>query len=875
MRRGYALPLVLGLLLLLSTALTTALLGVRGSQLVGESSKHRRQALHNAEGVGIAAVELVSEFLRGQPMEPPLARSDPGYVAALQALLEQQKDDANELLDVKKPLFTTSGYNVKQVEIDALQPARMQLLGAGAYEGMQAQVQAFVTKVGVVRVHDRSPAVQAITAQVERATMSMFQFYVFADGYLDLDPGGLVETRGRIHANGDFCVAGEPKIGSVTSAGRILVSNNPNAHGLCRRVATETRGAAGIQVVINDSFDTRELPTNFDHTSSDWASRALSDYNGHLRDKAHGVVPLRMPVTGAPIVQAGANVLAMEKADSGSGAELVPHASAKEDNTKSLRFLVDPLLRSEPADIQRQKFAFKADIRIIDGIWYLRDVADPASPGTPIWSDHPGSGAIRYDDSVYDFIVAPDASARLGQEDLRSARGWSTTPQKFSYYGFTKGGSTYDWARPSPTPRAVISYGLLRRDAAGATQWSPGHYTAVPVAGSPAMTTPTTVKHMLEATRFGIKNGWLEVRSEELNSEAEDSNGNTNTETKRSRLLPINVDVAALVGALQDCTNGELGSYFPGTCGAGGRKFNGVVYVTSTWPRQMDGMGSTTATSTFATLAPFNDGDPNGNQRHPMPLCSPQAGPVNDAAGEPLLPCNGTNRSNGAFPNVVRVFNARHVNPESTTSYAGVSIKHGTLENGLTIATNLPIIAQGDVNVDTTPLDHPALITPGDYFVPVLLAGDRFYRYSNAWRDEFANWQQKMTVHRANRIGTRTTQYIEILAGWNPTPAKPGLSLHDHSSDGFEDFPRYNECWTAPDRDDAMAVYRGSIVVAFASVFERAGANNADGHGIGGDYLSCFPPRNEGYDFHLEDPRNQPPGAPLIVAQSISSWRSQ
>ena len=380
------------------------------------------------------------------------------------------------------------------------------------------------------------------------------------------------------------------------------------------------------------------------------------------------------------------------------------------------------------------------------------------------------------------------------------------------------------------------------------------------------------MKDILEGTRFGIKNGWLEVRSEE-DSEAEDADGNTGVETARSRLLPINVDVAALLGALQDCTNGELGSYFPGTCGVGGRKFNGIVYITSTWPKQMTGLGTTAATSTFATLAPFNTAA--GNTQLPMNLCSPNPQQVNDIIGTtPLSKCADIERTGGAFPNVVRVFNARHVRPATTTTYAGVSIKNDTLPQGLTIATNLPIIAQGDINVDTTPLDASALVTATDHFVPVLLAGDRFYRYSNAWRDEFANWQQKMKVHRAVRLGTRTTQFIEILAGWNPTPTHP-LGGHDHSSDGFEDFPRYNECWTAPDPDDAAAVFRGSIVVAFASVFERAGANNADGHGGGGDYLSCFPPRNEGYDFHLEDPRNQPPGAPLIVAQSISSWRSQ
>ena len=59
--RGYAMPLVLILLLLLSGALTTALLGLNGSIAVGESALHRRQAFHAAEGVQVAAVELASQ----------------------------------------------------------------------------------------------------------------------------------------------------------------------------------------------------------------------------------------------------------------------------------------------------------------------------------------------------------------------------------------------------------------------------------------------------------------------------------------------------------------------------------------------------------------------------------------------------------------------------------------------------------------------------------------------------------------------------------------------------------------------------------------------------------------------------------------------
>ena len=875
--RGYALPLVLMLVLVLSATLATALVAVNASQTVSESAVHRRQAFHNAEGVGVAVTELASAKLRTLPMEPPLPKSHPDYDTQLAAMLATQTTDTNLFIEANKAKFQTPNFVVERSLVSNLLPAQLRVLGNGPFQGMQAQVQSFDVDVLVSREHSRSPGRQSIFAQVERATISMFQFYVFADGYLDLDPGAAVKTSGRIHANGDFCIAGQPVIETVTSAGRILVSNHSSGHHECRRRAGEPPGADGIQVKL--SSGSRQLPITFDHTNSDWKSRALADYEGHLRDSAHDVIALRMPLSGTPLVQAGANVLAMEAVTGVVGEDpsrLMPIDQAKEDNTTSMRFLVDPMLKNEPEDVRRQKFAFKADIRIVDGVWFLRNEAAPETPGLAIWSDHPGAGDTDYVDNetvkIADTIV--NTTKDVGQEDLRAAHLWPATPVNFSYYGFNTTGSpsisTSTWARTAASPRAVISYGLLHKTTSNSV-WSPGVYqTATPGPTKLA----ATVQDFVDGTRNGIKNGWLEVRSEE-NGADPGGDGSSATETARSRVLPINFDIAGLSAALQNCNKGELGSYFPATCsGTGsGRAFNGIVFVTSTWPGQMDGLGDTPATSGFATLAPFQPGNGGANPEAPSSMCSASATSLFDVT-VPARRCSEIVREtaaphvHSAFPSVLRVFNGKTVSPASSTSYAGVTIRANLYPHGLTIATNLPIIAQGDINADTTPHDSAGLVLAADHFVPVLLAGDRFHRTSVNWQDHFANWQDPMKTNFAKRVGLQTTQYIEILAGWNPTPSKP-LSGHDHSSDGFEDFPRYNECWSE------LAIFRGSIVVAFASVFERAGANNADGHPGTGGYLPCFPGREEGFDHHLSDPINQPPGAPLIVAQSVGFWQAR
>lgn len=298
------------------------------------------------------------------------------------------------------------------------------------------------------------------------------------------------------------------------------------------------------------------------------------------------------------------------------------------------------------------------------------------------------------------------------------------------------------------------------------------------------------------------------------------------------------------------------------------------------------------------------------NQSPPMPLCVGEDTPsrlVDEGTSDPVpaltgafaglvaadalaataassfVPCSqisqATRRDFAAFPSFVRVINARHISPPIDRSLGGMTVPAGALPEGLTIATPMPLAVVGDANVDTTPRKLRTDPLPDDdYFVPFLVATDRFHRHSNAWEDWRANWNEPMALRGGTtltdlarrRQATSTTQHIEILAGWNPTPATASAG-HAHSSDGFEDFPRYNERWSCAS-PAAMATFYGSIVVGFASVYERSGANT--GHGSGA-YTTCFPQREEGYDFHLEEPSLQPPGTPRLTAQSVAVWRAE
>jgi hypothetical protein len=854
--RAYALPLVMMLLLILAGILTTLIVNLEGSIAIGESAMHRRQAFHMAEGVQVAAVELAAARLRTLPIAPDLPRNDPGFTAALQTMLAQQEVDVENTVNATLRSTVVPGYRIAPVDIASLQAAEQTILADGAFAGMQAQVQRFDVTVEATREDDETEATVQLIAEVQRATISMFQFYVFADGYLDLDPGGPVTATGRIHTNGDFCIAGQPVVDTVTAAGRVLMSN-PNSHGLCRRRAGEGNN---IRIATDDNFSVFATMT-FDHTSSNWPS-VETTFNRHLLDRTHNVTALRMPVSGQPRVQAGANVLAMERTLSSTA----PHPAAKEDNTTSMRFLVDPVLFDEPDDVRRQKFAFKADLRIIDGVWFLRDPTAPQDIGTPIWSDH--VGALVPTKVSGDFAGAHGLSITthrlLGQENVRTERGWPTTPQRFSYYAFTPSGGNAAWARTTTAP-AVVSYGVLHR--VGTNEFFPGHLVDGPTVTSARN---GTLEEFLKGTRSGFKNGWIEARSESPDPDLAATGGASPEEVARSRLLPLNFDVAAFIAALKDCSGDELGAYFPGSCGVGagaGRRFNGIVYISATWPGSLNGLGTTAATHDFARLWPSQPIGPDSlhNPDLPFPLCGESAQVIGGVS--PAVQTKPCTSAGIPVVNFVRVFNAQHINPPVDRAYAGVTIPANALPEGLTIATNLPIAVLGHANLDTTPKTGRNHVPLADHFVPFLIAGDRFHRQSVAWSDANANWREPMKDSSTRRLAQTTTQHLEILAGWNPTPVRP-LAGHDHSSDGFEDFPRYNERWNC-DGANAFANYFGSIVVAFASVYERTGANNDSGHGTNGRYTTCFPRRNEGFDFHLEDPNNQPPGAPLILAQSV------
>jgi hypothetical protein len=953
--RGYAIPFVLLLLLLLAVAVSAYLGAVAASSRATASAVKERQAFYAADDLCRITAVVAQNYLNSVVNPTP---------EGLATFVAQEGGGAT------LPRLTPPGFVVRGAdggagfEVLSLGTRQTKPIPSGPFADMMAVQTPVDLRVRAQQADGNASA--TCRQKVFLATVSAFQFYIFSDLYLDWDPGPLMTVRGRLHGNEDVCIAGAANDGAVekglkgdrvTAAGGIYRSHLTDNAGVgkpCRlRVSSDN-----VRFATDGSFSTF-AKLDKDHTAADWKTWAETTYAGRVVDSAHGVTRLKLPITGRPRVQAGYN-LAVTK----PGAAV---ATYKVSNLENQRFLVDPVLVSEPQDVREQKLAWKADLRIINGVWYVRDPAAPDVPGTPIWSDHPGSVTITSEEST----ALPRPAVGVGQENLRTARTWATTPKRFSYYGYEAAADTNQgqmtWAANNPP--AVVSYGSLFRDPDdgfdGGPYWYPGHWEARQAAadanGSSICTngTPNTcvppariadtgtvagddvvlaeygclsrantfvtnatcnANHhtaLLNGTRSGFKSGWLEVRGipggdslallpdnngRALSGRAE---GITTAERDRSRLLPVNIDVAALQAALADCSGGELGSYFPKTCNnTGTREFNGVVYVTSTWPGALAGLGDTASSSGFASDWPHhgtsatNDANQppafNGlsqyavggvaagpeqqtNQALPYPLCG-GAGVADRAfdrgggARFKIPSCanysnNTSTNAIAAYPNAVRIINAATINPVADRTFAGLTVKRGILPRGLTIASNLPVYVVGDVNIETTPQEAPGATPANDHFVPFLIAGDRIIRLSSAWDDKRSRWGAPVGVFL--RRATPTRHYFEAFAGWAITEASTGY--HDL---GLENFMKYHEAWETTAGGEVTARFFGAMVVGFASVYEAAGTS-----GVGDGTATKFqgfnaPHRDEGYDFHLDVPQRQPPGAPQYNVQGIFLWEA-
>jgi hypothetical protein len=463
--------LLLGLLgVAMGGLLATILSGAQTSGAMIE----RRRTFYACDGMGRQLAALGQGFLSRNTLEDV---PEPQMEAELRALL---------------PRITPPGFEIRPEDLviperRLLEPQPLEMITTGPFAGLEVKLQTIEMRFEARREGTGSVCRAEQTLSLGR--IAFFQFFVFADLPLveiatQADP---VIMRGRMHANGRLCLSGAPVTanrfftgrhavrldGRVTAVERIL----HGADGRCGfgggDVALIGNRAPGSQVPgAPDRLFVEQLlePLTLQGQSGcthpgcpgGWRSFALGRWIGRVQDIDHEVQELTLPVD--PPVR----FTHLGWAADGRTVLQQMTASSSRPNT---RFLVEPVLAGrDPPGFSRNKLADKAQIRIIDGVWYVKDPGadnsvdrvddDGPWPGIPIWSDHPG-----------EFTTATPAMGAEGMEGTRPLQVGQSDIRHFLEDTADPRLERAKWSRrlamrASPTPRRFSHYAFVDRDQA-------------------------------------------------------------------------------------------------------------------------------------------------------------------------------------------------------------------------------------------------------------------------------------------------------------------------------------------------------------------------------------------------------------------------
>ena len=918
--RGFSMPIVITVLGVLAASLGVLLLAINTSSVNAASMIGRRQAFYTCDGIARGIVDLSRVYLRdtGTPTSAGLRSA---------VCLAAGPDDcvATTLPDLTPPGFTIEEFTTTLV--GARTPGTVP---SGPFTGMTASVDEF--RVSLTAKKNATGDRCNIDQIVSSADISLFQFFAWADGFLDLYAAPPMEITGRTHVNGDFCASNfssRISLDRLTASGGIFNGSN------CPRYKHTTGGQLFFgDATTNGATSTKNMTSSSDTTRSDWATFAPARWGGKVSDGKTGVTNLNFPIIGTPDVQDGF------RAPANANSHIA-------DNSASIRFIIDPPQAVDNGSVSAQRYACIADIRIINGVWYKRPISPPDGcgwPGDPIWSDHPGS----YTTSATAEENILNAIQNVGQEDLLDSKWGSNVaniPKLYSYYEYdAANGTIFD------NTTGVISYGTLARSGTASTTvsgtstttWKPGFWHAATLGGTASSTatannirvtngvdgfvtadnavaapfddlrfcpfkstapatwtltdrpaptiidattaTPPPCHTAIDADRNGVADGPVTPVSRAAMLLAATRSGLRDIRAVKGgfdtqdEVLPINFDVGAFATAMETTTANELGSLF-----SAGATFNGIVYISATWPGSGNGYGNAGGT-TLATLPPRNGANdardvnqvPSSFARTnrvvqrglPYPLCSTSVGgAVNNGAtrvpftaGTTLTaqfsipPCANAADLQTSRPAALRVINARSLT-------AAPSFK---FPQGLSIVTNLPVYVLGDFNA-------VSITGASTEWRPAMIGGDAMTYLSNNWQDTGAPWADGATTSMAARRTATPTKYsMAGIAG----DVQTGTSSCTGNcwSGGLNNFPRFMEKWSDNSGGGNPKECRivGSFVVGFRSVYARQPWT------IDGDDDLYFPPdRQWDFDTNFNTPTNQPPGAPLFSIDAIRTWRRQ
>lgn len=846
--RGYALLMVLMVLSLIALGLGTVMYVVDANltstrRILGETRCF--YAVDSASRIASATVQAVSATLPpdSSPAAVNIAIAD--AMAAVCSIAGGCSGTPQLPTGLMPP-----GVTMEQFSIALVPTTGFRFVSTGPFRGVVIRETGM--SVFIQGRDDGTGRECHVRDSFSTGTVSPFQFMMFATS-----PTSLFYARNNrgspvpIYASGDLCIGG--------SASATLSLARVGAGGTLQKDGAPGCPPSGGSVLVNGvAFGSVDNSTSFENQQP----------------------RLAVPISSPPSMQ---------------GTNRIPIAAAITQVPTS-RWLIDPVVpRADTQAEESLRIAGVADIRIIDGVWYVKRGGFDW-PGMPIYSDHPGSVTPPSTSETAELLFATSSTLgndKIGLDDVKavlvaqnliqSTDPWP--PKKFSWY---ETDTSTPGALNDGGEGGAISYGALKRDAGGALV--PGFYvggsntcglggTSLIAVTDGACSGAEKYRALAEASRSGFG---------DYNADSTASPG----KAPQTKVAPINFDVARFIAALQDPTPGELGAYFTT------RKFNGVVYITSTWKGQLNGLLSTSPSSFNSTLMP-EQGPTTPNPSIlgaitgkltaptittlvlslastvqadqgfflPFPLCGTGGTGNAYAPGFDIASCDGStpfgaaaygasDAREGARPNAVRVHSGANISALQPICGAGAG---GELSKfGLSVVSNLPLYVQGDFN--TTRRASCA------NFPRAMLAANTITVLSNAWDDDQNGWSDVVNAAFVPRAAA-AAHSVDDNVPTNPTTTSTSMMLRaailTHwtrpGAQSNEDLVRHLETYGA----GTIAV-RGALFAAGDSVFRN---DTQETTTLGKPTLDFR------YDTSYAQPSLQPAGIPKFLIGIAGKWK--
>jgi hypothetical protein len=257
-RAGFALEATLLVMVLIAVLLLAGAAAVISQQRTTTSDMRATQALYAAEGGTDALMSSISTLMA-----------------------DGQLTDA-ELSGIVMP--TLPGWTFDTLEATKDGESTLQPITDGNFSGLMAWVQAVTVRVGAVDAGgNRGDVLVSTKAQ----SLPVFQFGVFYDEDIEVDPGPTMTVDGWVHSNQNiYLSATSLRFRSLLTAADSVFRNRKAANAPGTGVTIDN--ASGTAVLLN--FDSRSTDLGGFESSSD------ATFDGRLRSDAYGTVPLRLPL---------------------------------------------------------------------------------------------------------------------------------------------------------------------------------------------------------------------------------------------------------------------------------------------------------------------------------------------------------------------------------------------------------------------------------------------------------------------------------------------------------------------------------------------------------------------------------------------------